>query len=106
MDGDAVLRLILARCSDALDEATTADLIARLEGMVVPISTFEHVLEVLGLFEERLAKLERVNAQPKDNRLRFGSHAVSGAPHSVVNDEAVYEGDGVRPIRVETKRRT
>jgi hypothetical protein len=92
MDSDAVLRLILARCADVLDEATTADLTARLQGMVVSISTFEHVLEVLGLFEERLAKLERVNAQPKDNRIRFGSG---------VNNEAVYQGDGVRTIRVE-----
>jgi hypothetical protein len=69
MDAESLSRLILARCGDALDEATTGDLTARLEGAVVPITVFDHVLEVLVAFEERLARLEE--RAPADNRLRF-----------------------------------
>jgi hypothetical protein len=93
MDADALTRLIMARVPE-ISEAEIGDVTSRLEGMVVPIKVFDHVLEVLAAFEERLAQLERrMDATPRDNRLRFGSGVSADAD----------VGDGARAIRVERK---
>jgi hypothetical protein len=100
MDADALARLVLHRCSDALNEAEIGDLTARLEGQVVTVTVLDHVMSVLAAFEERLARLE-VRA-PVDSRRRFGPHGASGAPRGVVNGDL--DEDGVRPIRIERRK--
>jgi hypothetical protein len=100
MDADQIARLVMARCGDALDEATTADLSARLEGQVVPIATFDAVAEILAAFEERLVQLEtRLDAAPRRAPLRFGNGAGD------FDEDGVTSGaHGVRRVRVERRR--
>jgi hypothetical protein len=93
MDADALARLILHRCGDALDEATTTDVKARLEGQVVPINVLEAVTDVIGAFEQRLVQLEqRLDAslsRLRRRELRFGS-APNAANAASDVDEPVF----------------
>jgi hypothetical protein len=80
MDGGPLARLILSRCGDALNEAEIADVSARAEGAVVPMTAFDHAMTVIGALQARINDLEE--------RVGAPAEAVGDIQVEIVGDRA------------------